>query len=208
MPIVPPLRPMILVRVIGGVLATVLVALATATPAWAHNRLISSDPPPSAVLDTPPKQVVLQFAERLDPRYTTIVVTGADQRPVPTDQPTVADTRGTVAFAQPLTPGTYTVAYRVVSTDGHPVQGSYSFTVAGAQSTPPASSPPDASASPAQSVESASPADPTPSVEATAAAEPTTDETDTGPATAAIVAVLAVLALGGGFLLWRRLGRR
>ena len=38
----------------------------------------------------------------------------------------------TVSLPSPLPDGTYTVAYRVVSADGHPVQGAYQFTVTGA----------------------------------------------------------------------------
>jgi copper resistance protein C len=108
----------------------VLAALAAATPAWAHNQLIDADPAPDAVLHTAPSGVELVFAERLDPTYTLIVVTDADEEPVPSTDPDVDGTRGTVRFTAPLDSGVYTVAFRVNSDDGHPVQSSYEFTVA------------------------------------------------------------------------------
>lgn len=117
--------------------AGLLAALAPATPAWAHNRLIDAEPAPDAVLDTAPAGVELVFAERLDPAFTLIVVTDADEQPVPSTDPDVDGTRGTVTFTAPLDSGVYTVAFRVNSDDGHPVQGSYEFTVTLDSETPP-----------------------------------------------------------------------
>jgi copper resistance protein C len=118
--------------------AGVLAALAAATPAWAHNRLIDADPAPDAVLDAAPPGVELVFAERLDPTYTLIVVTDGDEERVPSTDQEVDGTRGTVTFTAPLDSGVYTVAFRVNSDDGHPVQGSYEFTVTLDSETPPA----------------------------------------------------------------------
>lgn len=117
--------------------AGVLAALAPAAPAWAHNQLIDADPAPDAVLTTAPFEVELTFAEPLDPTYTVIVVTDADAEAVPTTDPEVDGTRGTVTFTAPPGSGVYTVTFRVVSDDGHPVQGSYEFTVAGEAGRPP-----------------------------------------------------------------------
>src|SRR5690606_7082088 len=118
-------------RVIGAVLAAALVALTPARPAWAHAQLIGSDPADGAVLATPPARVTLEFNESLNPTYTTIVVTDAGAEPVPSSEPEVSGPRGSVTFTQPLADGTYTVAYRVVSRDGHPVQGAFMFTEIG-----------------------------------------------------------------------------
>ncbi|MEV4754447.1 copper resistance CopC family protein [Micromonospora sp. NPDC049559] len=64
------------------------------------------------------------------PVRCTIVVTDPARRPVAAGAPAVTGTRGTVALGRLPGNGTYTVAYRVVSVDGHPVQGSYPFTLA------------------------------------------------------------------------------
>lgn len=102
----------------------------------------------------------------------------------------VTGAKSTVQVTDTLPNGTYTVAYRVVSADGHPVQGSYPFTVAD----------PTSSAAPVANV-SASASAPS----AAAAVEP-----DGGPNAGVLVAgaalVLLVLATAG--LLWRRAARR
>src|SRR5690606_20919908 len=104
-----------------------------------------SAPADGAVLAAPPARVTLEFNESLNPTSTTIVVTDAGAEPVPSSEPEVSGPRGSVTFTQPLADGTYTVAYRVVSRDGHPVQGAFTFTVgepAPSSATPPATTAP------------------------------------------------------------------
>jgi methionine-rich copper-binding protein CopC len=133
---------------ITAALAAVLTALllAPAAPAAAHNTLQSATPTQDARLATAPTRVTLRFLQQLDPQFTTIVLSDADRRKVPTGAPAVDGATGTITVDEPLTNGTYTVAYRVVSADGHPVQGSYRFTVAdpAASATPAAGTTSDA----------------------------------------------------------------
>jgi methionine-rich copper-binding protein CopC len=111
--------------------AVALVAvLAPGSPAWAHTSLVSADPPRNATLTRAPAAVRLAFSQRLNPDFTTIVVTDAAKQRIPAGAPVVETVQGTVTFTRPLGNGAYTVAYRVVSADGHTVQGSYPFTVA------------------------------------------------------------------------------
>ncbi|MEU1807473.1 copper resistance CopC family protein [Micromonospora aurantiaca (nom. illeg.)] len=119
-------------RSVTALLAAVLTALllVPAAPAAAHNSLQEATPARDARLTAAPTQVTLRFLQRLNPSFTTIAVSDAAQRTVPTSAPAVDGTTGTVTIDEPLANGTYTVAYRVVSRDGHPVQGSYRFTVA------------------------------------------------------------------------------
>ena len=119
-------------RSVTALLAAALTALllAPATPAAAHNSLQEATPARDARLTAAPTQVTLRFMQGLNPSYTTITVSDAGQRQVPTSAPAVNGATGTVTIDEPLGNGTYTVAYRVVSRDGHPVQGSYRFTVA------------------------------------------------------------------------------
>jgi hypothetical protein len=123
-------------------IAVPAVLALTAAPAQAHNELLSSSPAERAQLTALPRVVELTFAETADPRFVKIAATGPDGRSVAAGTPTVS---GTVV-RQPLSPGAasgaYTVAYRVVSKDGHPVQGSVTFTATlAAGSTSPTASP-------------------------------------------------------------------
>ncbi|MEV0216269.1 copper resistance CopC family protein [Micromonospora sp. NPDC050695] len=121
---------------LGAAVLTVLVALLVpAAPAWAHNSLRSSTPARDATLPSAPVEVTLEFMRRLDPAFTTIVLTDATRQKIPTGDPVVVGATSTVRVTGPLPNGTYTVGYRVVSADGHPAQGSYPFTVADPTST-------------------------------------------------------------------------
>jgi methionine-rich copper-binding protein CopC len=109
-------------------LAVPAVLALTAAPAAAHNELLSSTPKQGAQLTSLPAAIELKFGEAADARFVKIAATGPDGSSVAAGKPTVT---GTVV-SQPLTPGTasgtYTVAYRVVSKDGHPVSGKVTFT--------------------------------------------------------------------------------
>ncbi len=166
--------------------------LAPATPALAHNQLVSAKPARDATLRQAPAAVTLAFLQKLDPEFTTVAVSDAGKQPVPASEPEVKAKTAKVTLDQPLVNGKYTVAYRVVSVDGHTVQGSYTFTVA----DPSASASPSAAPSPAAPVAS-------PSAAATPGTVPVAAETDSGgPAglLAGIGAAVVVLAAVAIFL--------
>ena len=136
--------------------AALLAVLLPGTPAWAHTALVSSDPAEDTSLSRAPTAVTLVFSQHLNPGFTTIVLSDAASQRIPASAPAVDDAKGTITVARPLGNGVYTVAYRVVSNDGHTVQGAYTFTVAdpappaaGAAST--AAQPAEAAAGPADS---------------------------------------------------------
>ncbi|MFJ8688735.1 copper resistance CopC family protein [Micromonospora wenchangensis] len=139
-------------RFVAVLLAGVLTLFVAATPARAHNGLRSASPARDATLTRAPTTITLEFLARLDPTFTTIVLTDGTERRVPTDDPVVSGATGSVRVTGPLPNGTYTVAYRVVSADGHPVQGSYPFTVA--DPAAPSPDPPTGSAAPAAALAS------------------------------------------------------
>ncbi|MEU4662233.1 copper resistance CopC family protein [Micromonospora chalcea] len=142
-------------RTVSALLAalfTTALLLVPATPAAAHNSLQEATPARDARLTTAPTQVTLRFLQRLNPAFTTITLRDSTDRQVPASAPTVDGATGTVTIEEPLANGTYTVAYRVVSRDGHPVQGSYRFTVAD-PAAPPAAAPSPATPSPAASAD-------------------------------------------------------
>ncbi|MEU8153316.1 copper resistance protein CopC [Micromonospora sp. NPDC048986] len=176
------------VRLGAAVLAVLVAVLIPAGPAWAHNSLKTATPARDATVPSAPTEVTLEFMQRLDPAFTTIVLTDTAKRKLPTSEPVVTGAKSTVQVTDSLPNGTYTVAYRVVSVDGHPVQGSYPFTVAD----------PTSSAAPVANVSASAP---TPSAAA---------QSGGGPSAGVLVAVaaLALLVLLTSGLLWRRAARR
>jgi copper resistance protein C len=120
--------------------ALALIATVTAPLAFAHATRVSCQPADNAVLTTGPDQVSATFNEQLQTSFAAMAVVGPDGNLWSTGQPTVQGAVVSVGV-RPLGPtGSYTVNYRVTSTDGHVVSGSWSFrlTVAGTGSPGPA----------------------------------------------------------------------
>jgi copper transport protein len=117
-------------RAIVVALASLVLVLATPVIGWAHASLVSSDPRAKSVLRTMPSQVRLVFSEALEPSLGRISLIGSDG--VAVKLAAAGDPHDVNALIAPVTdlkPGAYRVQWRVVSADGHPVEGSYTFTV-------------------------------------------------------------------------------
>ena len=114
-------------------LGTVLVLLlAGAAPASAHAALRGTDPDDKSVVKQAPRHVTLTFTESVGLLDDSFRVFGPDQRRVHTGEATHADGRSDTArvgLPGKLAQGTYTVAWRVVSADSHPVSGAFTFSV-------------------------------------------------------------------------------
>ncbi|MFJ3658721.1 copper resistance protein CopC [Streptomyces nigra] len=124
------------------VVPAALAALAVAAPqAAAHTELDISSPGANAELAGLPPSVTLTFSDAMTQKYAKVAVTSPDGTPAAAGKPQVTGKTVTLALKPTSPPGQYTVGYRVVSADGHPVSGSYTFTVAATTSptpTPPA----------------------------------------------------------------------
>lgn len=107
------------------VLASLILGSA---PAYAHAALVSTDPGNGAQVAKAPAVVTLTFSENIaTPAF--IVVTAPDGSRVKTGKATVLD--HTISSTLPAVDfkGRYSVSFRVVSADSHPVEGSTSFVV-------------------------------------------------------------------------------
>jgi methionine-rich copper-binding protein CopC len=116
-------------RLLAATLAACVALLLGAAPAFAHTRLESSDPADKSSLDTAPESVSLTFNEDIESEFASMSVVGPDGTNYASGA--VSASGGTVSTAvSPLGPaGAYEIGYRVVSDDGHPVQGKVSFTL-------------------------------------------------------------------------------
>ncbi|GAP49542.1 copper resistance protein CopC [Streptomyces azureus] len=114
-------------------LGTVLVLLLfSGAPASAHAALRSTDPDDGSVVQRAPRHITLTFTESVGLLDDSFRVFGPDQRRVHTGEAQHADGRSDTARAGlpgKLAQGTYTVAWRVVSADSHPVSGAFTFSV-------------------------------------------------------------------------------
>ncbi|TDC71479.1 copper resistance protein CopC [Actinomadura sp. GC306] len=109
-----------------------------AAPASAHDTLTGSSPKKDATVEAP-SEIELTFSAAV--RLPRVVVTDASEKPYQAADPEAVDNKVTVPLNGPMPNGEYTVAWRVVSSDGHPIQGTYKFTVEGspAESAAPSS---------------------------------------------------------------------
>ncbi|WP_084101060.1 copper resistance CopC/CopD family protein [Nocardioides luteus] len=118
-----------------GRLLVVLAAAAYAvllgiSPAQAHASLIGTDPEEGAVLEVAPQTITFTFDEAVTLPPAGVTVYDAKGQEV-TSEATASGTEMKVALAEAssLGDGTYVVAWRAVSADGHPISGSLTFAV-------------------------------------------------------------------------------
>ncbi|MFD7574013.1 copper resistance protein CopC [Streptomyces sp. NPDC059810] len=141
------------------------VTWAAAPPAAAHTDLVSSSPARGASLDRPPTAIRLTFSDEMTERYAKVALTAPDGSAADVAGLDVSGRTATLPVEPGLAAGTYTVGYRVVSADGHPVASSFAFTVERPGPTPtsspraPSSAPAPPSARPPSSPRESSPSE-------------------------------------------------
>lgn len=124
---------------IGLLLGLLLAAALTAGPAMAHAGLVGSDPAEGATITADAEQLSLTFTEDINPDLAVVTLTGSDGEQVGLSAP-VVDGPEVVQPLPPLQADALTLAYRVVSADGHPVQGTLALTAQGSDESPAAAS--------------------------------------------------------------------
>ena len=125
-------------RVAAGTLATAAVLAMSAAPASAHAALTGATPAKGATVPAP-AQIVLEYSDPV--RLPHVVLTDASGAQRQSGDAKAVDNKVTQQVTGTLPDGRYKVGWRVVSADGHPVSGTYDFTVqgssTGAQPAPP-----------------------------------------------------------------------
>lgn len=107
----------------------VLVLVGAFVPAQAHASLTGSSPAQGASLTRAPTKVVLRYDENIR-EPSVVIVNGPDGTRVDRGGTRVVDNTATVNVSVRLQ-GTYAVAYRVISADGHPVSSTVRFSFHG-----------------------------------------------------------------------------
>lgn len=117
-------------RAAVAVLAAPLLAL-PASRAWAHADFVRSDPAPGSTLERAPARVTAYFSEEMEPAFSSMSVVDAQGRDVTAgpSRLTGGNRAMEVALKPGLPPGTYTVRWKNLSTDGHSLSGSFTFRV-------------------------------------------------------------------------------
>ncbi|MEV4775180.1 copper resistance protein CopC [Microbacterium sp. LWO13-1.2] len=139
-------RPAVPLTAPFALAATLLAAflvLGTPVPASAHDSLQASSPAADTTVETLPAELTLTFSAKLidGEGATEVVVTDAAGRSVTDGAATVDGAIVTLPLVAEADAGVYHVIWKVVSSDGHPTDGEFSFTVATSTLTEPTAAP-------------------------------------------------------------------
>jgi copper transport protein len=115
-----------------ALLIAALAALVLPASAWAHAALLKTSPSASVTLNGPPRRVALTYSEAVEPRFAIVSVTDAAGTQETVGRPARSATNPDeldVPLAPHLREGWYLVFWRVISEDGHPVRGVFTFAI-------------------------------------------------------------------------------
>jgi len=126
------------IRIVGGALAVVAMTLLALGGASAHTQVLSTSPDDGAHLLSAPEVVSATFDQTLLPAGNAMVVLDSDRHNVSIGAAKLRGSTISIGVRSPLPDGRYQVASRVISSDGHPIEASFTFIIG----KPPASTPP------------------------------------------------------------------
>jgi methionine-rich copper-binding protein CopC len=194
------------IALVAALLLAVLAGFASASPARAHDELLGTDPAADSTVDELPAELRLTFSGVIaaEAGASEVQVTDASGASLADGEPTAQDN----VLTQPLSgeaSGAVTVVWKVVSSDGHPISGEYSFTVSGAPAPTDTGAPaPTDTGAPAPTET----AEPTQTAEPTPTRAPAEDSTFGDVWPWVVFGLLGVAVLGGVVYLLASRARR
>lgn len=165
--------------------------ISAALPASAHADLVGSNPVDGSVLENAPESITLSFNSKILNATAELAVSNSSGELMTGIVAEIVQTNVTAVWPLELPGDTYTVAYRVVSDDGHPITGSFSF-----------SYPTSGSETAAESEV----AEPQVSMMETPAVETVSPDSgsDSGSTLVWVLGFLALALVVAGYFIWRR----
>ncbi len=142
-------RRLVPVALTAVAVTAALVGLLPAPPAFAHSQLRHTSPADGATVTSQLDSITLTFNEMVHGNFTTIVVSGPGGVSFSNGPVKVIDDDA-FQSVYPLRSGDYQVAWRAISADGHPVQGTFHFAVSLSPGEEPTARPPTGSATSSQ----------------------------------------------------------
>ena len=109
--------------------------VATASTADAHAILVATSPGDATRIDEAPPQVDFEFSEPVELELGGLAVFDSSGNRVDAAGPSTNGTTVSIDLVDGLPDDTYIATYRVVSEDGHPINGAIVFTVGTAASS-------------------------------------------------------------------------
>lgn len=175
---------------LAAALLTAFLILLAPLSASAHDALLASSPEADGTVDTLPAALTLTFSAKLidGEGATEVVVTDASGASVTDGAATVDGAIVTQPLVAEASAGDYHVVWKIVSSDGHPTSGEYTFTVANSTVT---AQPTETAAATPSAAQTASPTADTPAPTPVA----TPDEGSSASNWIWLLAILGVLVI-------------
>jgi methionine-rich copper-binding protein CopC len=117
---------------LAAVAAVSIAAKPHRTDPEMHLRLVKSTPAKDSVLAAAPTHVMLWFSQEPQTRLSSITLKGPNGAAVALGPVTQCPTENVLIFAKiegAMPAGTYTIAWRTASSDGHVIRGEIPFRV-------------------------------------------------------------------------------
>ena len=114
-----------------GFLLAVSCLLGSASAAFAHAHLKTAKPAVNGTVTTAPAEVVINFTEGIEPRFSSIEVRDAQDQRVDSGDAHAApdDASRFIVGLKALPAGIYKVIWHATAVDTHKTDGTYQFTV-------------------------------------------------------------------------------
>lgn len=109
-------------------LCALALAVTISAPALAHTHLTETNPADGATVTEAISTLTLQFDGQVG-EGSFVELTTSTGKEVEISSIEIGDDNMTATVAEPLTNDNYMVDWSIISADGHPLQGSYTFTV-------------------------------------------------------------------------------
>ncbi|QGQ97999.1 hypothetical protein EHS13_25455 [Paenibacillus psychroresistens] len=117
-------------RCTGVVITLLIILFLYPSTTLAHASLIKSLPQSNSLSLNSPKEISLTFNERLEDSLYYIKVINDEGQSVTSKKAKLDAKRTTLSLEIPkLADGTFVATYHIISADGHPIEGSYLFTI-------------------------------------------------------------------------------
>ena len=114
-------------KIISTALA-MLLAVGISTTTFAHTHLTETNPADGSTVTEAISELTLNF-DGLVGEGSFVELTSSTGQDVAVRDISIGDLNMVATLAEPLSNDQYTVNWSIISADGHPLQGSYSFTV-------------------------------------------------------------------------------
>ncbi|WP_339226059.1 copper resistance protein CopC [Oceanobacillus sp. FSL K6-2867] len=188
-------------RIVSTAIAVLLITCFS-TSAFAHSHLHGSNPADGDVVTEPLEEIVLEFEGQIE-EGSIIEVTTTDGEAVEIEDIVIGDGTLTGMVAEPLANDEYQVTWSIISADGHPLEGEFSFAVDA--EVPEAAEEESAESEAVEDEEAEEQAETTAEDEAaTESAEQVTEDDESSSMTGIIIGALIIIVIIGFFLVKRK----